>query len=279
MASYIKNLLKQLLFSRKTIKPRIKKFTNAKLLSELPFFEKPIKAKIKQLTTKKLLQEQPFYKQSINDDINISRNERALRGYAEAYKVEIINNRNLSDSLSVSKKSIKTWRKLREKKGFKYIISVEITLKKRINDNEFEPKTVYLNSSGKTVINRRYYLNESSEEILNKLDIWIYEGSGWIIDKIEGLYINVANYEQLSGSSYILLPKVLNNSMKGLINLKNKDHKCLMWCHARLINPTNSQPERTSKQDKKIAANLNYLDIVLPLDINDYEKIEDRFQM
>ena len=46
MASHIKNLLKQLLFYGKTIKPRIKEATNAKLLSELPFFEKPIKAKI-----------------------------------------------------------------------------------------------------------------------------------------------------------------------------------------------------------------------------------------
>ena len=52
MASHIKNLLKQLPFYGKTIKPRIKEFTNAKLLSELPFFEKPIKAKIKQLNTK-----------------------------------------------------------------------------------------------------------------------------------------------------------------------------------------------------------------------------------
>ena len=107
MASYIKNLLKQLPFYGKTIKPRIKKFTNAKLLSELPFFEKPIKAKINQLTTKKLLQEQPFYKQPINDDNNILRNERALRGYTETYKAEIINNRNLSNSLSLSKKKHK----------------------------------------------------------------------------------------------------------------------------------------------------------------------------
>ena len=61
MALHIKNLLKQLPFYGKTIKPRIKEFTNVKLLSELPFFEKPIKVKIKQLTTKKLLQEQPFY--------------------------------------------------------------------------------------------------------------------------------------------------------------------------------------------------------------------------
>ena len=126
MALHIKNLLKQFSFYGKTIKPIIKEFTNAKLLSELPFFEKPVKAKIKQLTTKKLLQEQPFYKQSIKkprikklknyellrelpfyDDINISRKERAFRGYAETYKVEVINNKSLSDSLSVSKNSIK----------------------------------------------------------------------------------------------------------------------------------------------------------------------------
>ena len=47
MASYIKNLLKQLPFYGKAIKPRVKEFINVKLLSKLPFFEKPIKAKIK----------------------------------------------------------------------------------------------------------------------------------------------------------------------------------------------------------------------------------------
>ena len=45
------------------------------------------------------------------------------------------------------------------------------------------------------------------------------------------------------------------------------------------INLTNSHPERINKQDKKIATNLNYSDIMFPLDINDYEKTEDRFQM
>ena len=125
MASHIKNLLKQLPFYGKTIKPRIKEFTNAKLLSELPFFEKPIKAKIKKLSIKKLLSEQPFYKQPIKkprikklsnhellrelpfyDDITISKKERAFGGYVETYKVEIINNKNLSDSLPVSKDNI-----------------------------------------------------------------------------------------------------------------------------------------------------------------------------
>ena len=52
-----------------------------------------------------------------------------------------------------------------------------------------------------------------------------------------------------------------------------------MRCHAKLINPINSHLERINKRDKKTAANLNYSDIVFPLDINDYEKIEGRFQI
>ena len=67
--------------------------------------------------------------------------------------------------------------------------------------------------------------------------------------------------------------------MKGLINIKNKDHECFMWCHVRLINPTNSHPERINKQDKKIAANLNCSGIVFPLYFNDYKLMENRFEM
>ena len=219
-----------------------------KLLSEQTFYKQPIKKpRIKRLSNRELLRE--FY-----DDVNISKNKRIFRGYAETYRVQIINNRNLSDLLSVIKNCIKTLfdELLSEKNGFEYVVNVKTTLKKRINDNEFGLKTLYFNSLIKTVIKWRYHLNDSFEEILNLLDIWINEGSGWVIDKIEGLYINVANYEPLLGGSYIPLPKVLNNSMKGLINLKNKDHKCFMWCHVRLINPQNRNAKRINKQDKKL---------------------------
>ena len=52
-----------------------------------------------------------------------------------------------------------------------------------------------------------------------------------------------------------------------------------MWCHVRLINRQNRNTERISKQDKKVAANLNYSDIVFPLNIIKYEKFEDIFQI
>ena len=48
--------------------------------------------------------------------------DRTFRGYAETYKVEIINNRNLSDLLSVIKNSVKNLfdELLRKKRGLKY---------------------------------------------------------------------------------------------------------------------------------------------------------------
>ena len=76
------------------------------------------------------------------------------------------------------------------------------------------------------------------------IDVWINNGSGWIIELIESQYINISTYRPLSGSSYIDLPAELKNPKKELINIKNKDKKCFLWCHVRYINPSKEHPER-----------------------------------
>ena len=57
------------------------------------------------------------------------------------------------------------------------------------------------------------------------------------------MYLDVANYESLPGSSYIILPPELNNRKKGLLNLKNKDNECFKWCHTRFLNPQDKHHE------------------------------------
>ena len=42
----------------------------------------------------------------------------------------------------------------------------------------------------------------------------------------------------------IELPVELKSPRKGLINIKNKDEKCFLWCHVRHINPSEEHPER-----------------------------------
>ena len=38
------------------------------------------------------------------------------------------------------------------------------------------------------------------------IDVWINNGSGWIIELIESQYINISTCRPLSGSSYMALP-------------------------------------------------------------------------
>ena len=106
------------------------------------------------------------------------------------------------------------------------------------------------------------------------IDKLINEGSGWIIEFIESQYINISTYRTLSRSSYIDLPVELKSPRKGLINIKNKDKKCFLWCHVRHINPLKNHPKKVLKTDKKIAEELDYDEIEFPIQEKDFNKIE-----
>ena len=61
--------------------------------------------------------------------------------------------------------------------------------------------------------------------------------------------------------------------MKGLINIKNNDNKCFLWCHIRHVNPLKIHSERITKVDKKMVNNLDYEGIELPVSKKDFSKI------
>ena len=66
------------------------------------------------------------------------------------------------------------------------------------------------------------------------------------------------------------LPVELKSPKQGLINIKNKDEKCFLWCHVRHINPSNEHPERILKTNKKIAEKLDYNEIEFPVQEKDF---------
>ena len=93
---------------------------------------------------------------------------------------------------------------------------------------------------------------------------------------IESQYINISNYRSLSGSSYVKLPAELRSSKKRLINIKNNDQNSFLWCHVRHINPVKIHPERITREDKKLANNLNYDGVRFPVREKDFSKIEKK---
>ena len=69
--------------------------------------------------------------------------------------------------------------------------------------------------------------------------------------------MNISVYSPLTGSTYIELPSRLKHSEKGLINIKNNDNKCFLWCHVRHLNPLDKIPQRITKEDKKMINDLD----------------------
>ena len=170
---------------------------------------------------------------------------------------------------------------LKDMKGFKFIETLEVTFEKDTIDSKTGNrisiyKTAFFNGKAKTITkvdDIEPELNMSRQEILNVIDKWVSEGSGWVIDRIDSHYINVTTYKPLNGS-YIELPMELRNPKKGLINIKNEDDECFRCCHIRHLKPQKKNPQRIKKED--MINELTYDGIDFPLSQKHYNKVEYR---
>ena len=149
-------------------------------------------------------------------------------------------------------------------------------LKKYKLTGEIEYRPVCFNSTTKAVINHIFNLENHFQEILYRIDNWINEGSGWIVELIESQYIEISIYRPLSESSYVKLPVELRSPKKGLINIKNNDQKCLLQCYVRHINPIKIHPEKITRKDKKLVNKLIYDVIEFPVREKKFGKIEKK---
>ena len=204
---------------------------------------------------------------------------RALKGHAKSYEIELQDNLNPLNHFTKTRSQTESHLEdlLKTMKGFQIQTFEKDTIDSKTGKHVSIYKTAFFNGKAKTITevdDIEPELNMSRQEILNTIDKWVSEGSGWVIDRIDSHYLNVALYKPLNGSSYIELPAELRNSKKGLINMKNKDEESFRWCHIRHFNPQTKYPERIKKEDKKMINELNYDGINFPLSQKHYNKVE-----
>ena len=205
---------------------------------------------------------------------------RALKGHAKLYGIELQDSLNPLNHFTKTKALIKSHLEdlLKDMKGIKFIETLEVTFEKETIDSKTGKhvsiyKTAFFNGRAKTITKPNDIepeLSMSRQEILNAIDKWVSEGSGWVIDSINNHYINVTTFKPLHLSSYIELPIELRNSAKGLINTKNKDDECFRWCHIRHLNPQKKDPQGIKKEDKRLIEGLNYEGIKFPVSQKHY---------
>ena len=111
---------------------------------------------------------------------------------------------------------------------------------------------------------------EISEEIDKARDA---EGSGWRFEKVEKLVLHTTRWEPVNAGSYIELPQELKNR-KAIINMKNQDDKCFMWCVLRALNLKDRDNERIDNDLKSKVDTLNMEGIQYPVSLRGIDRFE-----
>ena len=256
---------------RKNVKDMVQHYEDNIILPPLEYRDKPIPLP---RTKKPTVQSKPIPALRTI----IKETDRAMKGYTSSYKINIkhstdpllqLQNTRIALGHHISKI-------LSAMKGLKFIETLKVTFSKPQDDGLIY-KTAFFKSKAQTIINDitiQELLQLSKQKILNFIAQWMSEASSWTVKSVDGHYLNIVKYEPLKGSSYIELPHELQNSSKGLINMKNDDNECFRWCHIRHLNQQDKYPQRIKKSDRKYIEKLDYSGIEFPVTTKQYNKIE-----
>ena len=134
-------------------------------------------------------------------------------------------------------------------------------------------------SVGQKIITEETDPHEIFKEMMDEIEEEVQkvehaEGSGWVFVEVENLTLHTDIWDPIKASSYIDLPKELKNK-KAIINMKNEDNKCFLWCVLRALNPSKDKhPSRIDKDLKSKEDTLNMSGITYPVDLKDIKRFE-----
>ena len=160
--------------------------------------------------------------------------------------------------------------------GDKFQLALNVSLRKQGPDGTEEFTDPVLRHKQKALLQAseiKEALDEAIPHLLELLEKWTQRGSGWLVDQVQALWLDIARYQPLKGSSYIPLPADVR-SKKAVVNVKNTDDHYLRWAlrAALAFPPPPHHPERPRWYPAEDG--LNFKGIEAPTPISQISKVE-----
>ena len=204
---------------------------------------------------------------------------RAMRGNLKSLRLVFPEEQqdDISLSLTWSRKHLKRRlrKELQELGAIKWSISIQVRLVKYTSEGEVSTIEPHFRSKNKILLRKgeiKEQLKIAMEKIPSSFSDFQSKGSGWVLDKVLHIDLHIAKYKPLKGSSYLPLPSFLARS-KSIINIKNKDQKCFMWCVLAKLYPQQQNAQRVGKYTR-YQSQLNFTDISFPVTLDKLAKFE-----
>ena len=141
-----------------------------------------------------------------------------------------------------------------------------------------ESTDVYLHSGNMKLLHIEEFdeeYDEAMDKIKDELENYTGEGSGWVLEQIESVFLQISRYKPIRGASYIPTPEGLRKK-EAIINVQNVDDMlCFIYSILAFLHPVSykDHPYRPNKY-KKYLKELNYEGIKMPMAVKDIDKFE-----
>ena len=99
-------------------------------------------------------------------------------------------------------------------------------------------------------------------------------GSGWSEGRLLEIKLKQAKYSPIVGKLYVPLPRALVLK-RAVLNMKNDDNKCFMWCVLAKLFPVKEHGERASYYTKHVK-HLKFDGIHFPVSIDQIDQFENQ---
>ena len=205
----------------------------------------------------------------------VRESKSALRKFAKAYTINGIEGYDARSFLQNARKNITSVlrdnRKTKVKLIFKcYMEKTSILGEQIIRPADFH-SDIEVNLDGTD--EDELYVTMVERVLENMYEFQRREGSPWRLYSIIKLELHTVSYKPLRGETWIPLPKELAVKT-AIINMKNKDNKCFLWCVLRALNPKGNHPERLDKELIGRENTSNMEGICYPVSLKDINKFE-----
>ena len=114
---------------------------------------------------------------------------------------------------------------------------------------------------------------DTHNTLMQKLDDEQLEGSGFVFQEIAEVILEIYKVNDIQASSYIELPGKYKDN-KSIINIKNNDQYCFLWCILAQLYPVENHKDRISKYIIHLNK-LNLKGLEFPMKVKDIPKFEN----
>ena len=113
--------------------------------------------------------------------------------------------------------------------------------------------------------------------LMQKLDDEQLEASGFVLNGIVNVILEIYKVKDIQASSYIEFPEKYKNN-KPIQNTKNDDQYCFLWCILAHLCPVEDHKNRTSSYSMHMNK-LNLKGLEFPMKVKDIPKFENLYNL